>query len=354
MKVHLPASAHQQLSRYLLSEIYRVDGSRREAWTSNHWLTYGALSTLKDCGRYFDVHAGHGFDGRYEDNFRGDSIFTRPWARTTAKLLKSPLYWWRWASDNVPPPMDYLSAYRRLWGASGAIPYHEMIRARNLSEQHILAHHHFNVMAAHAPGAFKAGIWYLEIGPGTGYLASLVRGRVPGAKIILIDLPNILPFSFLFLSKQFPGIRIRLPHEVASEDKFDGRDGADVVCLSPEQVDLVPSHSIHAAANVTSFGEMLPKTVARYFDMLRWVLVRDVGVFYCANRVEKWVNYAGVSMEDNRRQKGMPMRFHEYPWSRSDRTVYFQISQMYRDVIRDNIFEKLAILNGDDHEVGTS
>ena len=63
---------------------------------------------------------------------------------------------------------------------------------------------------------------------------------------------------------------------------------------------------------------MRREDVEGYFLFLRRIL-REENVFYCLNRVEKWMAYNG---------KSIPVRFQEYPWVGADYDYLFRLSEI--------------------------
>lgn len=100
----------------------------------------------------------------------------------------------------------------------------------------------------------------IEIGPGYGCLAAMLRRLFPDSKITLIDLPNQRAIQQYYL------------------DRTVGLDGFEWV--EPEDVGAAD-----VVINLRSFMEMTTEQVAGYFDLIqnrikpRW--------FYCGNRYAK-------------------------------------------------------------------
>lgn len=144
----------------------------------------------------------------------------------------------------------------------------------------------------------------LEIGPGNGNQASLFLHYFPGTRITLVDLPETLQLSFLYLRSLFPHLDFVLPHEVTAERIMT----ADVVFLTPDQIDLVPDGSVDISMNVHSFQEMLMPQIATYFTLLERVTCSG-GYVFVVNRSEKMPNPEEKSIN------GVGcVRFAEYPW----------------------------------------
>lgn len=259
---------------------------------TDHWRHYGAMNRVRcdaDAGSVV-LDAGAGFDGEYELNFRNRSL--REFAGVTLRRLLG---------------RSAAAAYCRAFEASGGTsPFLEKVMATlgpPLQPHKLLAAHYLDMLTRHA--ALTRVQSYLEIGPGSGYLAALVHAST-GCRLTLVDLPEMLPFSFLFLHKRFPQASFRLPGEAAAPAVF--------TFLTPEQLDDVPARSVDLAANTASFGEMLPEQVRRYFAFLRRVAAPD-GLFFTVNREEKIMTRA------ERGGEKIPVRFDDYPWAAGDRDL---------------------------------
>jgi hypothetical protein len=288
-----------------------------------HWQHFADLNRIEigGDGTRIAVHAGPGFDSDYELNFRGRS------AREFAVLAANTL---RGRNDDI----RFDRALQRLWGRNAAALRQQAARVLG---QPLTAH---KTLAAHYAGRLLPHLsqrpehCYLEIGPGTGYLAALMRAARPGP-LVLVDIPEILPFSFLYLHRLFPAAAYRLPHEIAETGLRIASDG--MYFLTPAQLALVPPQCADLAVNTASFGEMLPQQIAAYFDFLRVALKRD-GLFFTANRVEKWMAEPGADRE-------IPVRFEDYPWRPADRDVFCALSDFHEIVQPESpIFTRLCHL----------
>ncbi len=267
LTVSLAPAVAERLGRFL--------EQRHAAVRSDHWRHFGGLNSVRVEGVRAVVSAGAGFDSEYELNFR------RPTLRETAgRIVRSAVG--RSDFDRCR------KAYESLWSSPPAA---------TPSPHAVIAQHYMRILQPYSAGT------YLEIGAGTGYLAALAR-EAWNAKIIVIDLPEILPLGFLYLHARFPEASFALPGEPAD---------ADMVFLTEGEV--LADDGVDLAVNTASLGEMRPEIIARYFLLLRRVL-RPGGLFFTVNREAKVMD-------------GVPIRFRDYPWSRDDADVLFTASPLH-------------------------
>jgi hypothetical protein len=264
--LELSPSVASRLNAYLCSET----GADR----SDHWEYYGARNSIRIIDNRTLVRAGFGFDSEYELNFR---------PRTVRERLGR---WWR-MFRGVEDARRVKKAYARLWSAQPV---------QSHATQAVYAEHYHRMLSKYPVSH------YLEIGAGAGYLAARVYAASK-AKITIVDLPEILPFSFLYLHHRFPDVDFALPGERSATFTFLTKGSS------------VESQSVDLAVNTVSFQEMTPEEISRYFHLLRRVLRRS-GVFFTANREEKIMN-------------GSRIRFRDYPWRDSDEILYDAPSEIH-------------------------
>lgn len=265
--IELEAKVAERLNAFLRS------GST--AIRSDHWSRYGGLSQIRIEGNHAVLSAGAGFDSEYELSFRGPSLRERVGSA------------WR-SLGGTNDLRRYRDAYSALWSEQPAEAY---------SPHQIIAQHYMRLLDSHRPQS------YLEIGAGTGYLAALVYGKWQ-APITVIDLPEILPFGFLYLHSRFPDVPFVLPHE-----------SGPAIFKFLLSGDSVPDNSIDLAVNTASFGEMRPEQIADYFRLLRRAL-KPKGLLFTVNRERKVMD-------------GVPIRFAEYPWSHHDVDLLYEPSRLH-------------------------
>jgi putative sugar O-methyltransferase len=119
----------------------------------------------------------------------------------------------------------------------------------------------------------------LEIGGGYGGLARILKLLSPQAEYTIIDLPESLRFSRLFLQENFPGAH------VASGDtapRSSSRGGFDFRFVPAEQIGTLRGESFDVVINTCSFGEMTQETVDAYLHFVQAEI--DARHLYSINR----------------------------------------------------------------------
>jgi len=164
--------------------------------------------------------------------------------------------------------------------------------------------HHFTPPINQSDGVTRK---VLEIGSGPAMLAGLMM-HVLGSRHVLVDLPEQAVVGFSFLSEFFPNKRVLLPNELAEAGALC--DDADVVFITPEQLDWLNQKQFDIAINMFSFQEMSYSTINEYLELIRTHLKFE-GIFYCVNRVSKFNGLDGTTSE-----------FAKYPWSSSDKFLH--------------------------------
>jgi hypothetical protein len=151
----------------------------------------------------------------------------------------------------------------------------------------------------------------IEIGPGSGWQARVIKDHYQNMKFTFIDLPTNIFYTYTNLVKWFPGCTICLPNE-------QGKDDADFKFIVPDQIDSLPGNQFDFAIQVNGFQEMLPEVIDLYFQLLRRIM-KENNWFLCCNRTEKW-----MSVED------IFIRFHDYPWQENDLTYLLCDDEYFR------------------------
>ena len=202
---------------------------------------------------------------------------------------------------------------------------------KNRDHAIVKASHIFNVLSEKAKSHLASIERVLEIGPGTGMSCRIIKKQYPNVKIVVVDLPESMPYSITSLLYANPGATYLLPHEITS-----GLDIStyDFVFLLPDQVKLIPHHTIDFAINTMSFQEMTNSNITEYFELLRNVL-KDDNLFYCLNAVEK------LMIINNKKH---PIRFFEYPWKENDEDISYSLSPVHHHMTTKPFYERIAKL----------
>jgi hypothetical protein len=213
----------------------------------------------------------------------------------------------------------YERAFRQCWPA-GPLGLDKAARkGLRFVPTSVLAVHHANNILSHARP------WtVLEIGAGLGDLAALLR-RECGVKVYIVDLAETIRLAAKRLE---PFGTVALPHMEPDRN---------INFFVPAQLERVPA--VDLAVNIASMQEMRPTEIARYFAMIR----ERARLFYCANRVEKWLSDETGSADTPGSRRDYPVRFHDYPWGDCE-DVFYRLSRFHRLVGAEPVFERLSHL----------
>ena len=165
----------------------------------------------------------------------------------------------------------------------------------------------------------------LIIGDGHGILAALMSEQYPDAKIFLIDLGATLFFQAYYLGKKFTSKQ----HTLLGYSNNNNACPGFFYCPA-EQLENFPFKEIDLAINVASMQEMSLDIVANYFKILR---ERKTKLFYCCNRLEKWL------------PDGQVTRFLEYPWKKEDKHLIDEKCPWHQFFVGRSGAENLKLFN---------
>jgi putative sugar O-methyltransferase len=116
----------------------------------------------------------------------------------------------------------------------------------------------------------------VEIGGGWGGLAYQLKSVLPGARYVIVDLPEVLLFSATYLPTVLPDATISFAGELAPVD-WD----ADFVFVPHHAIDAVRPPGVDLAVNTVSFQEMTTEQVRAYVGHLAEI---DCPALYSLNR----------------------------------------------------------------------
>jgi putative sugar O-methyltransferase len=347
---YLPQAYSDRLSVYMGSPQYR---NLSVSAKSDYWKYHADQINVEIRGRQVSVE---GVSGHYIPPRRSTGVVLSGLARSSTRrlrgaarqLLGTPeikMLDYRDAFDRLmrhdPVAQVELSHqrvnYKELAKKPGVFPSTAAIRRdlflldRYVLETHLmLACYYYNLLVGHTGNG--AGRAILEIGAGSGLLSAIMF-RYVRPRLVIVDLPEVIPLSFLFLADLFQDAKFRLPNEVNSPLNPDD----DIVFLTPAQVDYLPDDSIDLAINVESFQEMTHAQIREYFRLIRRVSSHGASVF-TSNRVEK----IPLDPEAWNEATTAPVnRFSDYPWDPANEVVIWEICKLHRLTKLDDMYIRL-------------
>jgi len=307
LTVQLPPERARLIARSLEIGLSR----EAEAWhtLSSYWQHHKgeAAFSLVDAER--GIAQLRGESGFY---FPGRSYSELDWVNMVDRLL------WLAVQRQERPWRECMAARRALalslprltlGGARLGFPW----LGRRLSYDYLRALHHLHSIAPFLSDDITSGrqrLVALEIGPGTGLLALALRQLIPNSTLVLVDLPEILPFSSVLLSLAFPQARFLMLGE--NDPRPFDMERYDFICLTPAAANELSGESIDLALNTDSMQEMEAETIHAYFAFMRRVL-RGPHLFYSSNRLEKWIG-------------GRATRLEDYPYGPRDRHHFSRVN----------------------------
>ena len=163
---------------------------------------------------------------------------------------------------------------------------------------------------------------YLEIGAGSGLLSMFLHHDL-GAKVVIVDLPEMISYSSGCVYQMFPEANILLPNEVKSDIKYEDYD---FVFLLPNQTSYLPKDYFDLTVNCQSMGEMRKEEIDEYFMVIQDV-VKSGGYFFCSNRLRKNPEQIPTTDTITPLMAEIPgtNHFFKYPWNRKNEDVLIDI-----------------------------
>jgi putative sugar O-methyltransferase len=136
----------------------------------------------------------------------------------------------------------------------------------------------------------------LELGPGYGRTAYVFLTLQPGCRYILVDIPPALYVAQRYLSSVFGERNIfefRPFHDFAAV-KREFED-AEVIFLTPNQIELLPDKSVDLFINISSLHEMRMDQIRYYFQEIERLTRR---YFYFKQWQETTVPYENETIKE--------------------------------------------------------
>ena len=180
---------------------------------------------------------------------------------------------------------------------------------------------------------------FLEIGAGSGNLALILAHLFSPKIYLIIDLPEALINSFIFISNEFPDFECILPDRFTPEvlNKENNKKNTTFIFLVPSQKNLIQDNILDLSINTHSFQEMDQNIISDYFKFI-YRVGKDNSLFFCSNRVEKIPTNHNPYTEI---QISPPNIFYDYPWQMHNEKLISEISKLHRLVCADAVAIKL-------------
>jgi hypothetical protein len=230
----------------------------------------------------------------------------------------------------------HLRVFKELWtGKNPAVTEHDIRAAGGITPIAVLAAHFANVILSDAPASILAQprLKLCEIGAGSGYLAHFLLRHLPSSEMHIVDLPEVARLGAQNLRRLGWTVSFFEEHDCLSQ----------VTYYTPEQVSDLPA-DMNVFANTASMQEMMPHMISHYFDMIRTKSVENKSLFYCCNRVEKWLSDHHGSSDDVGSRQDVAVRMAEYPWVPGERDVFYRVSQIHRRIGMEPCQERMILL----------
>ena len=109
----------------------------------------------------------------------------------------------------------------------------------------------------------------LELGGGYGRVAWVFLEEFPGVRYIMCDIPPALGVAQQYLTSLFPDRRtFRFRHFDSHEEVADELARAQLVFLTPNQLEILEPLGVDLFINISSLHEMRPEQVAHYLGQV--------------------------------------------------------------------------------------
>lgn len=159
-----------------------------------------------------------------------------------------------------------------------------------------------------APDCFRDGNVILVIGDGFGNMASLILAVAKSVRVIAINLTKTLLVDLVYAGKTLRQGSLGLAVDSDGMTAALKDENIRLIGVPADNAASLKQAPIALAINIASMQEMMPDTVAAYFDIIRSSTSDEV-LFYCSNRDEKVLS------------DGTVVRFDDYPWSSADQIL---------------------------------
>jgi putative sugar O-methyltransferase len=109
----------------------------------------------------------------------------------------------------------------------------------------------------------------IELGPGYGRTAYVILKLSPNIKYILVDIPPALYIAQRYMTEVFRGKKIfKFRHFKSFEEVSSEFEKAQIICIMPHQLELLPKNYSDLFITISSLHEMQPKQIQYYFKQI--------------------------------------------------------------------------------------
>lgn len=172
-------------------------------------------------------------------------------------------------------------------------------RGRRVSEDLCNSVLEFTAIADGIPSRERIGS-VIELGAGYGRLAWVFLSALPEVRYIVVDIPPALAIAERYLSSLFAERRVfGFRHFDSHEEIAEEMQAAQIVFLTPNQLDLLPPQRADLFVNVSSMHEMRQEQIDHYFGVI------DT---HCAGRV-----YSKQWQRSQNEHDGVVIAHDDYP-----------------------------------------
>lgn len=160
-------------------------------------------------------------------------------------------------------------------------------RGRRISQDLCNSVHELYSATAALPGGAPRSV--LELGGGYGRVAWVFLEEFPGVRYVMVDIPPALGIAQQYLTTLFPDRRaFGFRHFDSSDEIADELAAAELVFLTPNQLELLEPLDVDLFINISSLHEMRPEQIAHYLGQADR---HTKGCFY-TKQWQRWHNEA--------------------------------------------------------------
>ena len=355
LDINLPKETIKRIKSYFLSDLYKISFSKTKHWQKRKELNKNVFSFKENCIN-INMNMESGFADHYPNLFPKlikNQLNEKDFFAQRLKLLDPENFKDLTYLNNFKilkflikrfvlrklghyygegyDPLFYFDQYWK--NKKVPISSKQIIKeySNEVSNFIMKAYFVYNSLNEKIGSNFSKINSIVEIGPGSGTLAKIIKNYYNKTKYIFVDLPEIIPYPLINLTYSFPDSSFILPNEI--NENIDLQD-FDFVFLLPNQTKFIKKNSIDLGINITSFQEMDTTDIEIYFELLRKILKRD-NFFYCLNAVDKIMEVEGVRK---------PIRFFEYPWKSNDKDISYELSSIHKHLTTNPFYERITKL----------